>query len=1330
LENFSKPQELDGSLIKSSGQFNKMSKIDKLQISGIRAFDHQRAEAIKFLSPLTLIVGSNGSGKTTIIECLKYVTTGMQPPNTAKGGAFIHDPKLAGEKEILAQVKLQFTAGNGSQMVAARSLSLTVSKAKRTMKTLEGSLLIKRHNERTVISSRVAEMDSILPQHLGVSTAVLDNVIFCHQDESLWPMSDPSTLKKKFDEIFEALKYTKAIKNIKDIRKKYNTDLGQYKIHEQNAKRDKERATRVRTKLTQLGNELDVLRENHDKIDKENKESRALAQQAWNDSEGYSRIVGILEGKQIEVESKQNIIAELKSHLKVVSESDEWLETTLAQFELRLEQYEERRKAKRGEYDACTTQLADGRSQLNQKLADRGKCEQEEAAFDRDVNNRKRKVREIAAHQQWRGFDDLADDSVVDEFMYKIRRVAKDQNLALERARREAEVEKRESQSMINRLTERKAALRESKQEARQQMSRNAREAEQHQQNVDKLTVDEGSSAVVQSKIESLQTNLSKAQGKALTANWDKSIGELNVELRSREEKSNQLNNDLIQGTKKAGETARLAHLKQEFKERQASSKILRDAHGKRISQLIGNGWQPGTIEEVYRTAVSEATEDVTAAETARDLVARELEQVQYKQKSTKNELEMRQLEAKKCEEEVRAAIENRDAAEYQDYLNTAQVQLTDLKETAVNRQGLESYFESLQTVANHPKNPACRACMRPFKGNDDPQLDKFRKRIETLIKNAQDDVPQEELEEAEKVHQQALSVGPAHKRWETLTTTEIPALIATTNELLRQREGILSKIEEHDKNVEQKQAVRKELDQISRTVASIGKFNADITTLDTQISELSTKQSQEGEVRTLEDIQEEITGLSEQMDKVKKQISRLTTEKEQSRLEVSRMELELRDLKNELSKTSYELEKKATLVARVEEYKTLNQKQRENVSKFEKEIEKLEPEIATANAKYDDVAERAGTKEKELQDQATQLSQSLNALELLNEQIKSYVDRDGPNQLTRTNKDIKRIEQEMKAIEQEQTQVTVEINNIAEQLRDSQNTRRQYSDNLRYRQDTRALERLKSEIEQLESQNARAHRDRYLEESNRLAHKISKGDAKIAGIVGELNAKDKQLTELVADFDTDLKDAPKRYREKHVEVEITKAAVEDLARYAGALDKAIMAFHSLKMGEINRVLETLWRDTYQGTDIDTILIRSESESATGAQSYAYRVVMVKQDVEMDMRGRCSAGQKVLACILVRIALAEVFSTNCGLLALDEPTTNLDEATIGSLAMSLHYIIQNRTQQANFQLLIITHDEEFLRQMHCEEFTDYFYRVSRTDRQLSQIEKQSIGEVI
>ena len=126
-------------------------------------------------------------------------------------------------------------------------------------------------------------------------------------------------------------------------------------------------------------------------------------------------------------------------------------------------------------------------------------------------------------------------------------------------------------------------------------------------------------------------------------------------------------------------------------------------------------------------------------------------------------------------------------------------------------------------------------------------------------------------------------------------------------------------------------------------------------------------------------------------------------------------------------------------------------------------------------------------------------------------------------------------------------------------------------------------------------------------------------------------------------EYETEYKEAAKKYKEAHIRLETTKACVDDLGRYSNALDKAIMKYHSIKMEEINRIIEELWRKTYQGTDVDTIMIKSESDGANNKKSYNYRVVMVKQDTEMDMRGRCSAGQKVLASIIIRLALAECF---------------------------------------------------------------------------------------
>jgi DNA repair protein RAD50 len=41
-----------------------MSNIDKLLVRGIRSFDPHNVNVIEFFTPLTIIVGHNGAGKT------------------------------------------------------------------------------------------------------------------------------------------------------------------------------------------------------------------------------------------------------------------------------------------------------------------------------------------------------------------------------------------------------------------------------------------------------------------------------------------------------------------------------------------------------------------------------------------------------------------------------------------------------------------------------------------------------------------------------------------------------------------------------------------------------------------------------------------------------------------------------------------------------------------------------------------------------------------------------------------------------------------------------------------------------------------------------------------------------------------------------------------------------------------------------------------------------------------------------------------------------------------------------------------------------------------
>lgn len=64
---------------------------------------------------------------------------------------------------------------------------------------------------------------------MGVSNAILENVVFCHQDESLWPFSDQANLKKIFDEIFDTTKYTKALTELRATSKKYGKYAREFK---------------------------------------------------------------------------------------------------------------------------------------------------------------------------------------------------------------------------------------------------------------------------------------------------------------------------------------------------------------------------------------------------------------------------------------------------------------------------------------------------------------------------------------------------------------------------------------------------------------------------------------------------------------------------------------------------------------------------------------------------------------------------------------------------------------------------------------------------------------------------------------------------------------------------------------------------------------------------------------------------------------------------------------------------------------------------------------------------------------------------------------------
>merc|ERR1711903_254435 len=99
---------------------------------------------------------------------------------------------------------------------------------------------------------------------------------------------------------------------------------------------------------------------------------------------------------------------------------------------------------------------------------------------------------------------------------------------------------------------------------------------------------------------------------------------------------------------------------------------------------------------------------------------------------------------------------------------------------------------------------------------------------------------------------------------------------------------------------------------------------------------------------------------------------------------------------------------------------------------------------------------------------------------------------------------------------------------------------------------------------------------------------------------------------------------------------------VGDLEKYNKAMEKALVEYHESRMAAVNRIIRDLWRKAYKSGDIDYIFVRADAEGSSRG-NYSYRLMMVACGAELEMRGRCSAGQKGLACLIVRLALSEAF---------------------------------------------------------------------------------------
>lgn len=392
-----------------------------------------------------------------------------------------------------------------------------------------------------------------------------------------------------------------------------------------------------------------------------------------------------------------------------------------------------------------------------------------------------------------------------------------------------------------------------------------------------------------------------------------------------------------------------------------------------------------------------------------------------------------------------------------------------------------------------------------------------------------------------------------------------------------------------------------------------------------------------------------------------------------------------------------------------------------------EKKLIPIKDELETLIKKKQKTKNESTEKAHTFQETLNKLKLNEGTIEHFNSDIEAYENMNLENKMLNIVANISQWNDQIKELQQDSKLKSDEIKRLTDAVNNQEKHQRNLEDNMDLRKIDIEKQQAEQSLAKLRKETGEMNPSKLRHEKNELREKRDKIIAECHSLRGALNESEKNIKTVEAEAnEPSLKMAHANFMKECYKEATLKEILEDLHKYRVALERSLLKFHANKMKQINQTIRELWNNIYKGNDIDYILIKTDEEDVKAThsdkkRSYNYRVVQAKNGgSEIDMRGRCSAGQKVLASLIIRMALADTFSANCGILALDEPTTNLDQNNIQALCSALGRIVEERERSGNFMLIIITHDEKFVTSMDRAE--DY-HKLSRDHKGRSRIEK-------
>lgn len=1256
-----------------------MSAICTLGISGIRSYSCHKQEIIQFDKPVTLILGANGSGKTTIIECLRAATCGSLPPGTNSGRYFLTDPEVAKQSDVLGAIKLKFVAINGHPLLVIRTMHFRKRGEKFEFKKLEQMIKSKNPNTgKTVsINYNVNEIDKQIPELMGVSKAILENVIFCHQEDSLWPFKDNATLKTIFDELFETTNFTKTHENMKNLTKDKKKKLRDQKSH------------------------LDQTKILYEKLIVEVKRYQNL-------SKDYSNTMAKLteqRGKKLQVEAAiQN--ENIEEKLRIATSNSQLLDYQVEQQRHVLHEIESVLGFN------AESLLLTGNFSLEAR-----KEEIELAAKDISQLQDEVKKKEILRHDTAKDIKELRDSlglQDVSEEKTQVKGMLKQLMEILHGERSPMKYQKasavleaangkmEEQASEIENLEKRISEVRSKKAE-QAIMKRNQIEelrekimdlesiikSKKEKSNEDKVTNIEVDIARLQADLESIDQRLAKEQQElSHHANLlDKAFESLTDIGRLRK---------LYEDSKKYLD---LKNLEQDL----SSSLDKQDELIKQCGLEACTDLSLVKLEELINQARDEeekSKEAIAIQEKKKIEIEFSINSKESKREELEKKIQNLQKEISKSLGKENFIAGHRIYDELKEEIKQLEVRTTmakELRETLLL--GLVNCSHESQT---------CFLC----EGNFDGQ--KYAARKEYFEKCATH-VPEHETKMQEELAQK----------------TEKLQILKANKDCLKELDANRSELELIEKDIEKLYL------ELGRTASMFTKTRRD--------SHSAAKRTDQ--LKELQMIISDCDRLRNSIASVDKSFLEDYKDREEELLKASKMKFpdeqaivtEMNYRKTmvkefEICIGKAEEEKEHVLVQisnRIKELNNLQNNTRDSrpLSSVEEELEGLVKELNTIESTTSNTQEHLSSELASLEEKSTSLRQQRSRIEYLVTEAAVKLkkiravegeEETASKQRTMTERDFNI--KKLSILEQKLSDLDSSINQIKPQLATRQESLSSLQKSLELASVHKKLQQLIVDSE-AEKENIMSLKKRYEKEkqARSLLSELNVAISKLEGI--EMT----QNVQLGTMYDSIYENRfyEEQYAKAMFDFECTRHLLADLEFYTDSLDKALVLYHQEQIEMINKTIAKLWQATYRNKDITKIEIKTEQivEKMQTKGNFNYRVVFYGIDgVELEMKGRSSMGQKVLASIVIRISLAQAFGINCGVLTLDEPTTNLDKANIESLARFLCDLIDQQQETDSLQLVIITHDDEFIRQFR--RYTDSYYFVSKNIEGVSRIEKR------